>query len=1211
MAMTRARSANARRGNTITLLAICAICLHITNAPTNTRTRNYGVVGAAAAEQCAAFGSARGSARPKQPVREWIRWSMPGFQSKRKTSSGKHVTRNGTVALDDAAALRAEALHTFHASWTAYKELAYPMDALDPSTCSGQNEYGGLAMTALDSLDMLLLADRAHDFDEVSQHVERRNSEGTPWANGYRVNVFEVTIRALGGLLSAHAMLVHNEKSTVGQKTTPRQLNSILYTQQHAEAARHITDLLVPAFNTPTGIPLPWVYLAEQGTGDASLRRNPACAAGAGSLLLEWAYLSHVTGDGRYRTYARRALGAIANRVSTTTGLPGNTIDLNTGQWMRDDTGPGAGVDSFYEYLLKGYLMLGEPGLLRAFANRHANATRWMSASDVAADDTAASNGSVNASNSEAFVSTHGVPWLMDVSVSTGRVSGPWVGSLAGFWPAMRAHAGLGGIGSMAARLMRGYHATWNFFGGLPELFAPQYRGSGSGGGGGDASAAGASSSSSSKVESHAWSPMYAPSAHPNQNSYPLRPELVESAASLAAHEAHALAAYAVASAEVSRREAEGRTLPPHIKSLLSAYETVHGGSAAALAMLNLTQAVARDVQDVLLTRCSSVCASKYALINGMSNVVRGTHSGSAIESFLFSETLKYLLVIWQGDNREGYALMRHYVFTTEGHLLPPLRRDAALEEPPSGDSKAPLDEEADMWTSWAEIPDDFDDSTALEQSLFENSPPSEVPPGCAAACLAAVAGPGVCTADVTDRERLRRFAHVRAQPISCMLLLRRRCAACVVSHNALEDERAAARASPKWPPAGGAAVSVQHPAQSSSRRARDTQQCTSGGDDVDEEEVEGDEEEVAQGEQKAEKEALTVTARFACGLGGGDVAMCTQVALDGQFSLEEAAAIVAEAVEERGQCPHHSKSPAGISLLKHVDRTSTANAAVASADDAVAYAAADDAAAASKAELGSVAKTAADERTVLIVRLVQNAADANAGADATLRTITWPHLLDFLNRKSPAIAWRDERPAMTASFGPSPRPVSLAEFERLKQLTFGDAYGGARQLLRRMVWANPADACGYNSNSDDMRGAMAIVMRGGCTFAAKARILQSAGAVEMVVVDNVEDSAEGLLRMGMDEEEAEPGIPSAIVGHSALTRLKPEDVSSNNLYGYLSRGAPTSGTLSAATPQASAKSPSQAYRLEVEATDVRHLAKLNVADVVLALQRALQGGGL
>merc|ERR1719453_2589424 len=104
--------------------------------------------------------------------------------------------------------------------------------------------------------------------------------------------------------------------------------------------------------------------------------------------------------------------------------------------------------------------MLGDPSLLRSFANRHANATRWMGASDLAANDNAAANASANANaDSEAYVGLHGVPWLLDVSVSTGRVSGPWVGSLAGFWPAMRAHAGLGGIGSIATRLMRGYHA--------------------------------------------------------------------------------------------------------------------------------------------------------------------------------------------------------------------------------------------------------------------------------------------------------------------------------------------------------------------------------------------------------------------------------------------------------------------------------------------------------------------------------------------------------------------------------------------------------------------------------------------------------------------------------------------------------------------------------------------------------------------------------
>ena len=34
-------------------------------------------------------------------------------------------------------------------------------------------------------------------------------------------------------------------------------------------------------------------------------------------------------------------------------GLVGNTLDCDSGQWVRTDAGVGAGVDSFYEYLLK------------------------------------------------------------------------------------------------------------------------------------------------------------------------------------------------------------------------------------------------------------------------------------------------------------------------------------------------------------------------------------------------------------------------------------------------------------------------------------------------------------------------------------------------------------------------------------------------------------------------------------------------------------------------------------------------------------------------------------------------------------------------------------------------------------------------------------------------------------------------------------------
>ena len=38
---------------------------------------------------------------------------------------------------------------------------------------------------------------------------------------------------------------------------------------------------------------------------------------------------------------------------STSTGLLGNTLDVDALTWVRVDGGIGAGIDSFYEYLLK------------------------------------------------------------------------------------------------------------------------------------------------------------------------------------------------------------------------------------------------------------------------------------------------------------------------------------------------------------------------------------------------------------------------------------------------------------------------------------------------------------------------------------------------------------------------------------------------------------------------------------------------------------------------------------------------------------------------------------------------------------------------------------------------------------------------------------------------------------------------------------------
>lgn len=49
----------------------------------------------------------------------------------------------------------------------------------------------------------------------------------------------------------------------------------------------------------------------------------------------------------------------------------GNHIDVQTGRWTAVDAGIGAGVDSYYEYLVKGAVMLQMPQLVRMFAGGH------------------------------------------------------------------------------------------------------------------------------------------------------------------------------------------------------------------------------------------------------------------------------------------------------------------------------------------------------------------------------------------------------------------------------------------------------------------------------------------------------------------------------------------------------------------------------------------------------------------------------------------------------------------------------------------------------------------------------------------------------------------------------------------------------------------------------------------------------------------------
>lgn len=101
------------------------------------------------------------------------------------------------------------------------------------------------------------------------------------------------------------------------------------------------------------------------------------CTAGIGTFIVEFGALSRLTGDPIYEEVAMNALYSLYSHRSSI-GLLGNHIDVQTGTWTAQDAGIGAGVDSYYEYLVKGAIMLNRPELLAMFHEGRAAIDKYL-----------------------------------------------------------------------------------------------------------------------------------------------------------------------------------------------------------------------------------------------------------------------------------------------------------------------------------------------------------------------------------------------------------------------------------------------------------------------------------------------------------------------------------------------------------------------------------------------------------------------------------------------------------------------------------------------------------------------------------------------------------------------------------------------------------------------------------------------------------------
>lgn len=203
-----------------------------------------------------------------------------------------------------------------------------------------------MALTLVDSLDALLMMGLRADFI-YAVYLLRHNLH---FDKDVKVHLFEVVIRVLGGLISAHLLITRD----------PTLLPS--YDGVLLDKAVDLADRMLPAFDTPSGLPALFVNLKTGQVNDT----NVTCTACAGTLLLEFGQLSALTKDPKYMEHAHRCARTIFGKRSKL-GLVGAFLDINSHEWTSREATIGPGTDSYYEYLLKAFLMFGEESYLDMF----------------------------------------------------------------------------------------------------------------------------------------------------------------------------------------------------------------------------------------------------------------------------------------------------------------------------------------------------------------------------------------------------------------------------------------------------------------------------------------------------------------------------------------------------------------------------------------------------------------------------------------------------------------------------------------------------------------------------------------------------------------------------------------------------------------------------------------------------------------------------
>jgi mannosidase alpha-like ER degradation enhancer 2 len=171
---------------------------------------------------------------------------------------------------------------------------------------------------------------------------------------------------------------------------------------------------------------------------------NPA---ETGTLLIEFGTLSKLTGNPVFYEKAKRALVETYDRRSKI-GLVGEWINVETGAWTNTDSHISGAIDSYYEYLLKCWLLFGDQDCKRMWGESITAINKYL------ADEV----------RDESDVQL----WYGHADMNTGARRATTYGALDAFFPAVLA---LGGDLKRAKLLQDSSYRMWNHATIEPEEF--------------------------------------------------------------------------------------------------------------------------------------------------------------------------------------------------------------------------------------------------------------------------------------------------------------------------------------------------------------------------------------------------------------------------------------------------------------------------------------------------------------------------------------------------------------------------------------------------------------------------------------------------------------------------------------------------------------------------------------------------------------------